>query len=218
MASKVLPAEARRIGLALLEVIGALHARGIVHRSVRPESVLLGAGGAVALLEPGAASAHGATIACAPELLVDSAGADARADLWAVGALLYELLAGRPPYRARHVGELMLALALSEPVPIQVHLPAADASIQAFFARALARDRAHRFPSARDMARALATVAIETAVLLPPTMHGKPTSTSGIISAVTAPGASAVRPIVADRVHTARWHQRLTRRLRRKGG
>jgi hypothetical protein len=93
--------------------------------------------------------------------------------------MLYELLAGALPYRASNLGEMMSALTLSEPVPIQVHLPGVDASVRAFFARALARDRSQRFASAQDMARALAAAAIETAAPPPTTMGGLPTMASG---------------------------------------
>jgi serine/threonine protein kinase len=198
---RLAPEAVRRIGLALLDALGAAHARGVVHRDLKPDNVFLaGPAGAVRLLDVGGApatpaggadpadgSALGAISYLAPEQLADASRVDGRADLWAVGVMLYELLAGALPYRATSLGEMMSALALSEPVPIQVHLPSADASVRAFFARALARDRAQRFASAQDMARALAKVAIETAAPRPQTMGGMPTTASGEIPAVPAP-------------------------------
>jgi serine/threonine-protein kinase len=189
-----LPPEAvRRIGLALLDALGAAHARGFVHRDLKPENVFLaGHAGTVKLLDFGVAKLLTATSSytaagivlgtvsyMAPEQLADASTVDARADLWAVGVMLYELLAGALPYRASNLGEMMSALALSEPVPIGVHLPGADPSVRAFFARALARDRSQRFATAYDMAQALAAAAIETAVPPPQTMGGMPTTVSG---------------------------------------
>jgi eukaryotic-like serine/threonine-protein kinase len=192
-AGRLPPEVARRIMLALLDALGAAHARGFVHRDLKPENVFLaGPAGTVKLLDFGVAksltASRGFTAAgsvlgtvsyMAPEQLADASAVDGRADLWAVGAMLYELLAGVLPYRAGNLGELMTALALSEPVPIQVHLPDVDASVCAFFARALARDRSQRFASAQDMARALAATAIETAAPPPQTMGGLPTMASG---------------------------------------
>ena len=178
--SRLSPEAVRRIGLALLDALGAAHARGIVRRDLSPENVLLaGPAGAVTLLDSGAARLPVAYLA--PEQLADAGDVDARADLWAVGVMLYELLAGELPYRAGNLGEMMSALMLSEPVPIQVHLPGVDPSVRAFFARALARERSRRFASAHDMARALAAATIETAVPPPQTMGGQPTTASGTL-------------------------------------
>jgi eukaryotic-like serine/threonine-protein kinase len=187
------PEAARRIGLALLDALGAAHARGFVHRDLKPENVFLaGPAGTVKLLDFGVAKSLTGTSSytaagivlgtvsyMAPEQLADASTVDGRADLWAVGVMLYELLAGALPYRASNLGEMMSALTLSEPVPIGVHLPGADPSVHAFFARALARDRAQRFATAYDMAQALAAAAIETAVPPPQTMGGMPTTASG---------------------------------------
>ncbi len=187
------PEAARRIGLALLDALGAAHARGFVHRDLKPENVFLaGPAGTVKLLDFGVAKSLTGTSSytaagivlgtvsyMAPEQLADASTVDGRADLWAVGVMLYELLAGALPYRASNLGEMMSALTLSEPVPIGVHLPGADPSVRAFFARALARDRSQRFATAYDMAQALAAAAIETAVSPPQTMGGMPTTVSG---------------------------------------
>jgi hypothetical protein len=222
------PEAVRRIGLALLGALGAAHARGFVHRDLSPENVFLaGPAGAVRLCALGAArspvsgSANGADGAdgralgavayLAPERLPDPSRVDARTDLWAVGVMLYELLAGTLPYRATSLGEMMSALALSEPVPIQVHLPDADASVRRFFARALARARAQRFASVHEMARALAAVAIETAAPPPQTMGGMPTTASGETDPRSAAGRrgaavpvqAAPSPIPAAPVHAA---------------
>ncbi|HSK02645.1 MAG TPA: serine/threonine-protein kinase [Kofleriaceae bacterium] len=187
------PEAARRIVLALLDALGAAHARGFVHRDLKPENVFLaGPAGTVKLLDFGVAKSLTGTSSytaagivlgtvsyMAPEQLADASTVDGRADLWAVGVMLYELLAGALPYRASNLGEMMSALTLSEPVPIGVHLPGVDPSVRAFFARALARNRAQRFATAYDMAQALAAAAIETAVPPPQTMGGMPTTVSG---------------------------------------
>jgi hypothetical protein len=199
--ARLQPEAVRELGLAMLGAVAALHSRGAVHGGLTPERVLLGgaSGGVTLLPDPGpegAGPGGGGVSYLAPEQLAGPRRADERADLWAVGAILYELLAGVPPYRVRHIGELMSALALSEPVPIGVHAPRADASVSAFFARALARDRARRFPTADAMARALAGAAIETAAPAPQTMGGLATTASGEIDS-HRPGAALRAPAAA---------------------
>jgi hypothetical protein len=181
-----LPAtEARRIAIELLDALGAAHARGIIHRDLKPDNVfLVGPGAKVKLLDfgiakvaqsstrPGGFTAAGAVLGTvaymAPEQLHDASSVDARADLWAVGVMLYELLSGHLPYRGAHVSELMQALGTEEPTPISQHLPGTPPAISAFFARALARDRAHRFSSAQELALALAQLPLDAPPTAPP--------------------------------------------------
>jgi serine/threonine-protein kinase len=171
------PQVTRRIVLELLDALGAAHARGIVHRDLKPENVfLVGAAGTVKLLDfgiakvvptttrVGAFTTAGAVLGTlaymAPEQLSDASSVDERADLWAVGVMLYELLSGYLPYRGASLAEIMQALATQEPDPIAAYMPVTPA-IAAFFERALARDRSRRFGSAQEMALAVLALAID---------------------------------------------------------
>lgn len=168
IAARISPAAAQHLGLGLLAELAALHARGAVHGALAPERVwiapIAGGVGASALRVGLAGGGHaaaagagpGAAAYLAPEQLAGGRSIDARADLWAAAAILYEALAGVPPYRGARLGELLSAIAVSEPVPIAVHLPSAPPALAAFFARALSRDRARRYPTAPAMADALA--------------------------------------------------------------
>ncbi|WP_244927565.1 Stk1 family PASTA domain-containing Ser/Thr kinase [Nocardioides sp. W7] len=147
--------------LALLEpvlsALAAAHRAGLVHRDVKPENVLIADDGRVKVADFGLAKAvstdtqHTATGGVligtvsylAPELVVDGR-ADARADVYAAGVLLYELLTGRKP----HEGESPIQVAykhVHEDVPPPSTLaPGLPAYVDALVARATARDREQR--------------------------------------------------------------------------
>ncbi len=179
------PQVARRILLELLDALGAAHARGIIHRDLKPENVFLaGPTNTVKLLDFGIAKMvqAGRTAAgmmlgtlsyMAPEQLSDASTVDVRADLWAVGVMVYEMLTGKLPFRGTQLAEIMTALATQEPDPIGVYLPEATPSMKAFFASALAKDRNHRFASSADMAISVSAMLIEgTAPPVSSTLNG----------------------------------------------
>jgi serine/threonine-protein kinase len=197
------PQDAQRIGVELLDALGAAHARGFVHRDLKPENVFLcDPLGSVKLLDFGIAklsspeavanprTAAGALLGTlgymAPEQLLDARSVDARADLWAVGVMLYELLCGRLPYDAPSMPEMYAALASREPTPIATYLPRAPVDVLGFFRRALSRDPKNRFQSAREMADALRGLRI-----LPNALP--PASGSAVVTAYTG-GAWAQPP------------------------
>ncbi|MEO8702224.1 MAG: serine/threonine-protein kinase [Kofleriaceae bacterium] len=167
--------DVRRIGLELLDALAAAHARGFVHRDLKPENIFLVAPtGAVKLLDFGIAKVLGADARTlrgrllgtleymAPEQLHDASQVDPRADLWAVGIILYEMLSGLRPFGGSTPEEKYRALASDEPVPITEVVPTTP-EVAAFFLRVLARDRSQRFGSAAEMAHALRGLALSPA-------------------------------------------------------
>lgn len=158
----------RRVGLELLDALGAAHRQGIVHRDLKPENIFLLAGtGAVKILDFGIAKVLGAASTStvtghvlgtleymAPEQLLDAANVDGRADLWAAGIILYELIAGVRPYGGRSREEKYTALATEDPMAIEDVVPVSP-DVAAFFKTALARDPNQRFQTAADMSAAL---------------------------------------------------------------
>ncbi|WP_246051046.1 Stk1 family PASTA domain-containing Ser/Thr kinase [Nocardioides guangzhouensis] len=156
------PGKALALVEPVLSALAAAHRAGLIHRDIKPENVLISGDGRVKVADFGLAKAvsadtqHTATGGIligtvsylAPELVVDGR-ADARADVYAAGVVLYELLTGRKP----HEGESPIQVAykhVHEDVPAPSTLvPGLPAYVDALVARATARDRSHRPADAR---------------------------------------------------------------------
>jgi non-specific serine/threonine protein kinase len=159
------------VGLGILAALSALHARGIVHRDLKPSNVFLTPHG-VKLLDFGLARAEhpqsssdteltrtgiaiGSPRYMAPEQVTGEL-ADARTDLFAVGAILFEMLAGRPAFAGRTIVEVLHAT-LHEQPPALTGSPAIAAADRVI-RRALAKRPAERPASADAMAEELRAV------------------------------------------------------------
>jgi serine/threonine-protein kinase PpkA len=149
----------RKIALAL----GYAHAKGFVHRDVKPENILFREDGNPVLTDFGIAKTVGSTTRLtttgisigtphymSPEQ-VRGQPTDGRSDLYALGIVLYEMLTGKAPYR----GKEAIAVAYShvnDPLP---ELPAEFSRIQPILSRLLAKDPGDRFPNAEALVAAL---------------------------------------------------------------
>jgi serine/threonine protein kinase len=173
-----LPAhEACRILVPCMEGIEAAHAAGIVHRDIKPANIFLCAAGGGApeqakVLDFGVAcfanvqggldftQTHtgaiiGTPFYMAPEQMRGQP-IDHRADIYALGVTLYELLSGRRPFHATAYADLILQIANTTPVPIEDLVPDLPTGLAAIVRRAMAREAAGRFASMRDFIEALA--------------------------------------------------------------
>jgi serine/threonine protein kinase len=152
--------------LRLLEqvagAVDAVHAQGILHRDIRASNVMLLHDGTVKLVEFGLARQPGdATVTLmgalvgepaymAPEQLRNQP-ASPQSDIWALGVLLYEMLAGRPPFDGANFTMIAHQVIMGQPAPV----PNVSEAIQAVLDRALEKDPEKRYPQALDMVKAL---------------------------------------------------------------
>jgi len=163
------PAEAVALGVQACRGLAAAHAAGIVHRDVKPSNLFLCRDGRAKLIDFGIAlveatdtrlTASGGVLGTigyiAPEVAEGRGLPDARADLWSVGAILYEALAGRPPFVGATPLATIVALLLTELEPLRAHAPTVPPALAAVVERALRRDPGKRFADAAALAEALA--------------------------------------------------------------
>ncbi len=144
------------------DTIDAVHSEGILHRDIRASNIMLLHDGRVKLVEFGLARQPGDTTVTlmgalvgepaymAPEQLRGKP-ATPQSDLWALGVLLYEMLAGRPPFEGANFQMVAHQVIMGEPAPI----PGLPDALQAVLARALEKDPEKRFLTALDMAHAV---------------------------------------------------------------
>lgn len=167
-------AETLRIACDILEALEHAHGQGVIHRDVKPANIVLSGEGAV-LLDFGIARAViasgsdqltrsgiavGTSTYMSPEQITALADIDHRSDLYSLGCVLFECLAGQPPYAHRNEA-VVLQFHLNQPVP-DVRSLRGDAppELATTITRALAKTREERWPSAAAMREALAGVIV----------------------------------------------------------
>jgi predicted Ser/Thr protein kinase len=215
------PRQAVHIAVQALRGLDAIHRAGIVHRDISPENLMITADDEVKIIDLGVAKLQdpdavsqtrtgifvGKLRYASPEQLgfiPEGETIDARADIYALGMVLVELLTGRPPYEAKSPHEYFLLhardVAKTTMTPLPTELPG-SAALQKVLEKALARNRNERFASAREFIQALEEVertlpetTHATTAILPldgdETMKVRPTSAVAA-TAVSAPAGVA---------------------------
>ena len=216
--------ESVRIVRALAAALGHAHAQGVVHRDVKPENVLLGDGeghvlladfGIARTLETGPGAGRGTTLTGAgvslgtpaymsPEQAAGSPDVDGRTDLYSLGAVLYEMLAGGPLYTGPNAQALMARHAL-DPIPsLRVVRPGVPAAVERAIHHALAKVPADRVPTAAAFADALAA-AVRAADAAEPAMASPGGSRSRRRARAAALGLAGGLAVAAAAWGAWRW-------------
>ncbi len=159
---------ALQIATSLAEVIAYCHAQRVVHRDLKPENILVGADGRVKIIDFGIALLEGAPRVTwrgfsglvgtpeymAPEQIKGERGGP-QTDIYAVGLIMYEMLAGRPPYRSANPLSTMYQHLNMSAEPLSHFRDDVPVPIAAIVARAMRRRKEERFPTAADLYEAL---------------------------------------------------------------
>jgi serine/threonine-protein kinase len=164
------PGAAVRVARDVAEALEYAHRHGVVHRDIKPENILLSSGHALVLdfgvakaLRESTAHGGGTTAGVAlgtpqymsPEQAAGGGNVDGRADLYARGVVLYEMLCGHPPFEGTSPYDLMGAHIADPPPPLRRRSVETPAALESVVMRCLAKRPADRFQGAGDLLAAL---------------------------------------------------------------
>jgi len=161
--------EAIRLTRDIASALGYAHARGVLHRDVKPENILLD-GGRALVEDFGLARAIGAADYArltqtgvivgtahymSPEQLLEERNLDGRTDIYALGCVLFEMLTGAPPFTGANLTEVATRILRSPPPAARELRPEVPAAVEHALGRALAKSAAGRFDTMEEFAAAL---------------------------------------------------------------
>jgi eukaryotic-like serine/threonine-protein kinase len=144
------------------EALAAAHAKGIVHRDIKSDNVMLTPDGRIKVMDFGLAKLKGSlhltkesstlgTLAYMAPEQIEGGASDARSDIFSFGVLLFEMLTGKLPFRGEHDAALMYSIINEEPESVHRYLADASPEIDRILRRALEKDPTERYQHVDDM-------------------------------------------------------------------
>ena len=162
------------IVIQVASALGAAHEVGVVHRDIKPENIMVRPDGLVKVLDFGIAkltqrmpAGDGSEMGLLPLVNTEPGmlmgtpkymspeqmrglEVDERTDIFSLGVVLYEMLAGTPPFEAATIGDIIVAILQNEPSPIAQHTAAVPTGLEQIVAKALRKDRDERYQTMAD--------------------------------------------------------------------
>ena len=165
---KLPPERAMRLAIAICDALDYIHRNGVVHRDLKPENIMVDGEDRIKLIDFGIAGREGArriTFAklsqvmgtpdyISPEQVKGKRG-DGRSDIYALGAMLYEMLTGKTPFQGPNPFAIMNDRLINNPIPPRELDPSISPQLQEVIYRALERDPKNRYSTAREFLRDL---------------------------------------------------------------
>ena len=154
-----------RLAVAICDALDYMHKHGVVHRDLKPENIMVMEKDRIKLIDFGIAMKEearrltfvslsptlGTPDYIAPEQVKGQRG-DQRSDIYALGVIVYEMLAGQPPFTGPNPFAVMNERVMRDPPPVRKLNPAVSPQLQEILNRALERDPRHRYATAIEMA------------------------------------------------------------------
>jgi serine/threonine-protein kinase len=198
------PAEAINIAGQVASGLSKAHEKGIIHRDIKPANILLAEGGLVKVCDFGLAKSSiskkitrtGSTMGTAAYMSPEQARSEPvnqRTDIWSLGVVLYEMLAGNPPFMADHEAVVIYAILNDDYPPLEEKRPGLPSALYEIVRKALAHKSANRYVSMEEMRLDLKAVASQIK---------EPSTISGTYPVVQPSSPRPSKPVAAPEQDT----------------